>query len=188
MTLTYDIANWMSLVDDSKMLSELSIPGTHDSAAMKRPGFDDERLTTQTRTLREQLEAGVRFLDLRCGYVNKEFGLYHEDTSLHLSFTEARDVCKQFLDDHPTETIIASIKNEYEGSGNDPKVSFPERFLEYVKETPGLWYLENANPRLRQVRKRSCCSADSTKRRDWASMRSTAFLTTRRRRSMARRR
>jgi 1-phosphatidylinositol phosphodiesterase len=154
MALTYDIANWMSLVNDSKMLSELSIPGTHDSAAMKRPGFDSERLTTQTRTLREQLDAGVRFLDLRCGYVDKEFGLYHETTSLHLTFAAARDVCKQFLNDHPRETIIASIKNEYEGRGNDSAVSFQARFQQYVDETPGLWYLDNAIPTLGEVRKK----------------------------------
>ncbi|MEA2236031.1 MAG: 1-phosphatidylinositol phosphodiesterase [Thermoanaerobaculia bacterium] len=152
MPLTYDIADWMSMVDDSKLLSELSIPGTHDSASMMRPGFSDTRLTTQTRTLREQLEDGVRFLDLRCGYVNGRFGLYHEDVSLQLSFTEARDTCRQFLADHPRETIITSIKNEYQGSGNNPRITFQGRFLQYVGETPSLWYLENAIPTLGQVR------------------------------------
>lgn len=153
MTLTYDIANWMSLVPDSKLISELSIPGTHDSAAMKREGFDKPRLTTQARTIREQLENGVRFLDLRIGYVNNEFGLYHEKFSVNLSFASVRDACRQFLDDHPRETIIASIKNEHDGGGN--RLSFRARFLKYVDETPGLWDLRTAAegyPTLGEVR------------------------------------
>ena len=71
--------NWMSGIPDDRYLYEINLPGTHDCVtaycknttdnAVKlfgRPVYDSgEYAKTQSLTLSEQLNAGVRYLDLR---------------------------------------------------------------------------------------------------------------------------
>jgi len=71
--------NWMSGIADDRYIYEINLPGTHDSAtvycknatdnAVKLfgiPVFNSGRFAkTQSLTLSEQLNAGVRYLDLR---------------------------------------------------------------------------------------------------------------------------
>ena len=56
--------NWMSQVDGRVQLRDLSIPGTHDSVS-KYGACPHNISTTQYATITEQLDAGIRFLDLR---------------------------------------------------------------------------------------------------------------------------
>jgi 1-phosphatidylinositol phosphodiesterase len=155
-----DLASWMDSVGGDTKLSELSIPGTHDSASRyidprgrTDPGTSP-RLTTQTDSIREQLDSGIRFLDIRVGYTDNVFRLYHESVSLNLNFGPVRDICSGFLQSHPRETIIMSLKIEEMAptSGNDEKGTFQGRFRQYVEESPKLWYLKNTIPTLRQAR------------------------------------
>lgn len=158
--MPFDISNWMSLVDDSKRLSELSIPGTHDSGARYiDPTIyktrNSPRLTTQTDGIREQLDSGIRFLDIRVGYTKGRFLLYHENAFENLGFADVRNMCSEFLASHPRETIILSLKKEDDApEGDNPKdLTFQGRFNEFVKTSRnGLWYLKNAIPTLKDVR------------------------------------
>jgi len=145
--MTFDIANWMSLVDGAKSLSALSIPASHDSAA--RFG-DDPRLVTQSRPLDQQLEGGILFLDIRAKLQNGVFNIFHEDTFEQINFGEVQDICLRFLAAHSRETIILSLKRE-EGSDDDNN-PFEDRFDQYVALHPSLWYLQSAIPTLGQVR------------------------------------
>ncbi|HEV8239128.1 MAG TPA: phosphatidylinositol-specific phospholipase C [Thermoanaerobaculia bacterium] len=151
-----DLTNWMGAVPGSKKLSELSIPGTHDSGA-KDPQADldltKNRLRTQTRSIAEQLTDGIRFLDIRVGYTNGAFALYHEDVSLGLTFQSVLTTCSNFLTAQPTETIIMSVKKEDDApsSGNPAGKSFQARFSDYATAA-GIFYLQNAIPQLHQVR------------------------------------
>ncbi|RKG74389.1 hypothetical protein D7W79_23035 [Corallococcus exercitus] len=61
-----DPSRWMSTLARQNpviRLKELSIPGTHDSCS--RLGFCKPISTTQYATLEQQLDAGIRFLDVR---------------------------------------------------------------------------------------------------------------------------
>lgn len=58
------LENWMSQVDGRVQLRDLSIPGTHDSVS-KYGACPHNISTTQYATITEQLNAGIRFLDLR---------------------------------------------------------------------------------------------------------------------------
>jgi 1-phosphatidylinositol phosphodiesterase len=149
--MTFDVSKWMSFVEDTRKLSELSIPGTHDSGSREQKSLST-RLTTQTRTIREQLDAGIRFLDIRVRYKDDRFLLYHENSYLNLRFGPVRDICMAFLAEHPRETIVMSLKEESTPTGNTKGVSFESRFAEYVAEHPDLWYLNNVIPTLGQVR------------------------------------
>lgn len=85
--------NWMSAVEDSKKLYEINIPGTHDSAMaycknstnnyVKLMGIplvnSGEYAKTQVLSIGEQLDAGVRFFDLRFGAKKGELRLCHGD-------------------------------------------------------------------------------------------------------------
>lgn len=151
--MTIDTANWMDLVEGSKLLSELSIPGTHDSGS-RTPASQTGRLTTQTRTIAEQLGDGIRFLDIRVGYTNKEFSLYHEDVPVNVTFQSVLQTCKAFLALHPRETIIMSVKpeNGAPSSGNTAGVTFQQRFDAYAAAFPGLFSQGNVIPKLGDVR------------------------------------
>lgn len=107
--------NWMSAVKDGAYLNTLAIPGTHDSGAINRnTNFLAKKLAvTQNWTITEQLENGIRFLDMRLGSKSKnsEFKIRHGLAEFGL-FEKALIEVKDFLDRNPTETIIMSIKHE----------------------------------------------------------------------------
>ena len=56
--------NWMKAVPDDTEVSDLSIPGTHDSCARHGGPIRDLALC-QHLNLGEQFERGIRFIDIR---------------------------------------------------------------------------------------------------------------------------
>ncbi|CAG4908919.1 hypothetical protein R69919_03639 [Paraburkholderia gardini] len=56
-------ADWMSAIDGNRLLSALTLPGSHDTCAWT---VDDRLVRTQHATLDDQLHHGVRVLDIRC--------------------------------------------------------------------------------------------------------------------------
>lgn len=61
------ISNWMSALQDNVSLSQISVP-THDSGATVE--FPSGTAKTQNLTIAEQLNIGVRFLDIRCRHID----------------------------------------------------------------------------------------------------------------------
>ena len=53
--------DWMSRIDDDVALDCLAVPGTHDTMTHRCDGYT----TTQSLSLVEQLDCGVRFVDIR---------------------------------------------------------------------------------------------------------------------------
>lgn len=213
--------NWMSGIPDERYLCEINLPGTHDSAtaycknstgnAVKlfgHPVFNTgEYAKTQSLTLSEQLNAGVRYLDLRLSAkqgelllchgnnekvaaVNKflrflrffdlvsvfgnrketsfpdldaEFYAYEDETcTVKMTCGSALMQIKNFLKEHPSETVIITAKKE-----NGDTEAFLRLFKEQVEtlrteinpstRQPYL-YIENGNgvytkmPALSEVR------------------------------------
>ncbi|TKI91346.1 phosphatidylinositol phosphodiesterase, partial [Bacillus cereus] len=76
--LGYRNPNWMSKLEDTKRISELSIPGTHGSMALHGASFIDENLTrNQTMPLPQQFNAGIRYVDMRVKRVKNSFAMQH---------------------------------------------------------------------------------------------------------------
>jgi 1-phosphatidylinositol phosphodiesterase len=70
--------NWMSYLKDSTKFSQLSIPGTHDTMTAGYGGIVRPYVETQSRGLMTQLNAGVRFIDIRARVVEgKSFSIHH---------------------------------------------------------------------------------------------------------------
>lgn len=108
--------SWMSQLPDNLYVSQVSIPGTHDSAT-KDLSEQKYYSQCQTASLTEQLNAGVRAFDLRPGMNNdKEIQLYHGSSKINMTFKEAMQLFCGWLETHKTEFLIIHL---YEG-GEDP--------------------------------------------------------------------
>ena len=130
-TLLSNVAawEWMSVIRDDTKLTEITIPGTHDSCARKFHNEDPFGVTSgiskcQNLTIREQLDAGVRFLDVRCEVdasshsvktVHGSTDCWNGDDYYYLDYC-FRDVYN-FLAEHPSETVLISIKEDDGGNG-----------------------------------------------------------------------
>jgi len=139
-------ANWMSyLTNNNTLLNQLNIPGTHDSGTydigklMNNDIADKvfklltftwittsqiaEFSKTQKLDITEQLEHGIRYLDIRMMINDKnstEIYISHEDVPCvnlknghyTLKLTDVLDECINFLGKHKLETIIIHLKTD----------------------------------------------------------------------------
>jgi 1-phosphatidylinositol phosphodiesterase len=145
---TYSLNNWMGSLSDNTRLSEISIPGSHDAGARYEPW--PGTAICQNLTIREQLDAGTRFLDIRCRHIDDAFAIHHGSIYQHMNFDDVLENCWAFLNANPTESIILSVKEEYDASNNTN--TFQETFDNYVAKNPGGWYLGATVPELGEVR------------------------------------
>lgn len=60
--LDFELGTWMGGIPDEVLLSDITLPGTHDTCARSNVPF----VRTQYLSVAKQMEAGLRFLDLRC--------------------------------------------------------------------------------------------------------------------------
>lgn len=146
--MNYDLPNWMASVDGTKKLSELSIPGTHNSGA-RYESYAGTAMC-QTLTIDAQLNAGVRYLDIRGRHLNNTFEIYHGSVYQKMNFTDVLNLSANFLINHPTETIIMSIKEEHTSVGNTR--SYEATFDSYVQQNPSLWQLGESVPMIDNMR------------------------------------
>ena len=107
--LGFRMSSWMSKIADDTLLSNLTIPGTHDSAAI---GSLVPYASAQTMSIPQQLNSGIRYFDLRCKEENLILDMYHGPVSLGTTLSQVLILIKGFLAQNPTETIIAQIKDE----------------------------------------------------------------------------
>lgn len=143
-------ADWMADLADARGVAELSIPGTHDSGALLEPFPGSAQ--AQRIAIADQLVAGVRYLDLRCRHYQDSFYIYHGPVDQDQTFDEVLATMTRFLDEHPGETVIVSVKEEAAPSSNTR--SFEATFAAYVARAPDRWYLGDTLPRLGDVRGR----------------------------------
>ena len=152
-------ADWMSNLDDDLKISQINLPGTHDSGTKKVKFLlsDIASAQCQDTTITEQLNNGIRFLDIRLENDGEKLRLVHgtadcksEDGS-NLYLDEVLQNCYDFLDAHPTETIVMSMKKD-DGKAEDAQI---ETYIHnYINANPEYWYLQNGSPVLKDVRKK----------------------------------
>jgi len=161
-----DISKWMKDCNDEKYLTELSIPGTHDSCTFNYrfnpdgigvinfiAGDDPSGLVKcQERSLIEQLERGIRCLDIRGRHINNGLTIHHGVAFLNMTFTQVLEECNTFLNTHPTETILMFLKEEHISEGNNR--SYEDTYTEIVKSNnwQGRIWENSWIPKLGEVR------------------------------------
>ncbi|KAI0109937.1 PLC-like phosphodiesterase [Daldinia grandis] len=148
-----NLSSWMRELRDEYPLSALSIPGTHNSPTchVALPS-----VRCQAVNVREQLENGVRFFDIRVNVStdSSELALVHSAFPIALTgskyFKDMLDVMYSFLDANPSEALIMSVKREGTGKGTDQQLSkiLKERFYGDGKR----WYTEPRIPKISEVR------------------------------------
>ncbi|WP_426476239.1 phosphatidylinositol-specific phospholipase C [Chryseobacterium sp. CBSDS_008] len=147
---TIEMNSWMSGLQDNISLSKISIPGTHDSGARVDAPVVSGTAKTQDLSIAEQLNAGVRFLDIRCRHIDNAFTIHHGAIYQNLNFDDVLNACYTFLNSHPSETIIMSVKEEYDASNTTR--SFEQTFDSYVQKNTSKWDLGSNIPTLGSVR------------------------------------
>lgn len=139
--------SWMTAITDNTNIAALSIPGTHDSGARVEPVAGTAKC--QDLNIADQLEAGIRFLDIRCRHIDNAFAIHHGAIYQNLNFDDVLTTCRSFLSNHPREVIVMCVKEEYDASNNTR--SFEETFNTYVTKY-NIWSLGATVPNLGDVR------------------------------------
>jgi 1-phosphatidylinositol phosphodiesterase len=145
--------NWMDRIDDGTLISEMSIPGTHNSCANCSKWTGMGYVRCQSLSIYEQLMSGVRFLDIRCRHENESFIIYHGIFSLELNFTDVLNDCVTFLTENPSECLILCIREEEDPRNNNGK-SFIETYVHYISQYFEYIYHSDNIPELRKIRKK----------------------------------
>lgn len=145
---------WMAALSDGLLLSQLTIPGTHDSGAVRgdRPIVDDIS-QCQYMTASEQLNAGIRFFDLRLdGNLKVNHGGIDEGTTL-------ADWCTAiglFLAQQPKECVILSIDCTDKTDGSTFQEAVANKLASFSRTnqpTGGFdCFTDNRIPKLGEVR------------------------------------
>lgn len=111
--------SWMSRIPDTVNLNSLSIPGTHDTLTFEL--VDNKVFQCQNHALKTQLQAGLRYLDIRGRLVYNAslgadqepvIGIYHGHVSTGYDFQDVLQTVFAFLDENPSEGIIMRVKEE----------------------------------------------------------------------------
>jgi hypothetical protein len=139
--------DWMKDIPDETKISEMTIPGTHDSCSL----FGICCTRTQTWTLVEQMKAGIRFFDIRLRRINDTLRAYHGFVDQKETFDTILAYAFDFLEKNPTETIMMEVISEY-----DPKnctKSFAQLYDEYTRSyTDKIVPYENKDTVLGKIR------------------------------------
>lgn len=109
-------------------ITSLCIPGTHDSGTAFLENNWTENVVNAVRcqslTIEEQLDWGIRYLDIRVKYAANTFCIVHDgpvarmdyfcvrkdQPEQFLTLTDVLETCRTFLAEHPMECVIMSIK------------------------------------------------------------------------------
>jgi len=147
---------WITWLKDDVRLSELSIPGTHDTMAL----HGGDLAETQKLTLNEQLKSGIRVLDIRCRLVEDVFAIHHGAKFEDVFFGDVLDGVIMFLRNHPYETVLMRVAPEYHADSGRPfdptlyydrfEATFHDRYWEPNK----VWFYKGAsdNPTVKEMR------------------------------------
>lgn len=104
----------------------------------------------QSLTIAEQLNFGIRFLDMRCRKYNNGFTIHHGAFYCNLNFDQVLDETIGFLKQHPTETVLMSVKEEHDAVGN---TKFEDILAGYIQaKGSNYFFTKDEHPRLGDVR------------------------------------
>jgi 1-phosphatidylinositol phosphodiesterase len=133
-----DLPRWMARLDDGAPLSRITIPGTHDSGARfggVAPLVDFVTalwVQCQNWTVTQQLNAGVRFLDVRChAEPDGTLRIHHMFIDERLSLTDILRECVEFLAANPTEALLMRVQQE---ASRLPEPQFVAAFDRHARE------------------------------------------------------
>lgn len=151
----FSLNNWMQNLPDNKYITQVSIPGTHDSGARYDPlggPFTENTAKTQNLTIDQQLNIGIRYLDIRCKIAGESFAIHHGIVYQNLMFGDVINSINNFLTNNPSEFILLSIKKE---DNNDSSSKFEEILQNYITNNLDNFLYHGSNtafPKIQDIR------------------------------------
>ena len=127
-------SQWMKEIPDNIKISELTIPGTHDSCTYQIKGIGkliSYAARTQSWNLEEQMKAGLRYFDIRLRSYNNTLHCFHGPIDLIQTFDSILKTASDFINKNKTETLIMQIVSEYDDKGCSK--SMEQMYEEYTK-------------------------------------------------------
>ncbi|WP_137994347.1 phosphatidylinositol-specific phospholipase C [Streptomyces vilmorinianum] len=151
-----DARAWMGAHGDGTDLRRLTIPGTHDSGAR----FGGAWSECQNTTIAQQLDSGIRFLDVRCRVTGGSFAIHHGASYQNMMFGDVLIACRDFLAAHPSETVLMRVKQEY---SQESDATFRAVFDDYLDRRGwrSLFRIGDTLPLLGEARGRVVLLADN---------------------------
>lgn len=109
--------SWMSGIPDETPAWQLSLPGAHDAATSGIPEGTVQHLAhcTQSYTLAEQFDKGIRFFDIRPGFDGDDLSrmmIMHSTTNTGVSADEALAAITGKVRENPSEFAIIVFRIE----------------------------------------------------------------------------
>ena len=143
--------DWMSRIPDHVSLANITIPGTHNT--MAHHGGD--MAECQAWLLYAQLQAGIRYLDIRCRHYRNGLPIHHGLKYQHADFPMVLRETARFLEEYPSEAVIMRVKKEFQSAENTQ--AFEETFWSCIEEymaSDRLWTDLTSIPKLGDTRGR----------------------------------
>ncbi|APU44451.1 phospholipase [Streptomyces sp. TN58] len=148
--------DWMSGLGDSTALQRMTIPGTHDSGATRGGLY----VACPNTSIAQQLDSGIRFLDVRCRVTGGSFAIHHGSFFQDLMFGDVLVACWNFLAAHPGETVLMRVKQEYSGESDAAFRAVFDDYLDRRGWRP-LFRIADTLPTLGQARGKVVLLADN---------------------------
>ena len=148
---------WMAALRNDLRLSDLTIPGTHET--MSR--FGTYHVRTQSMDLWSQLVSGIRVLDIRCAIVEIRnpteppgafFNIYHGTFYQKANFDEVLRTVVEFLRQNRGETVLMRVKQERTNDPDRFEDVFRRRYWNKDEYKNHFWKWTSGNPTLSEVR------------------------------------
>lgn len=136
---------WMSQIDSDVYLSELSIPGSHESCATIAVPW----VQCQHLSIEDQLNSGIRYFDFRCGVSFGRILLFHGSSPLGFELSNVLAGMYRWLDRSPHEAIMLQIKME---GGTGDESAFEKMLRFEFNDNAKFWALGNKIPKLGAIR------------------------------------
>lgn len=144
--------DWMAGLSDGIHVNDVSIPGTHDTMAWQGTVVLQDIMLTQSMTLRQQLDCGLRYCDIRLGYEGDHFEIYHNFVDTRSSLDDVLNTLKAFFAQHPSEFVVMRMQQEH---GNESVGVLNRLLANYVSrpEYAELFYTGRSfNPTVGELR------------------------------------
>jgi len=140
-------AQWMSRLANNLRVSEINLPGTHDTMSIA----SGDIWQNQTMSLREQLDSGLRVFDMRTRHIDDKLRMHHGMIAQDTYFDDVLKDIDSFLEANPTETVLFRLRSEHTSENNTR--GYTETLDTYLADNGSKrWVPTNSNPTLNEIR------------------------------------
>ncbi|WP_158906781.1 phosphatidylinositol-specific phospholipase C domain-containing protein [Burkholderia sp. L27(2015)] len=159
-----NMQNWMASLEPKQSIAWVSIPGTHESGAIPESVSQSQ---CQYHSIRDQLDLGIRFLDIRLKEdgLDKPLRVVHGPSDQELTFASVLVDVYNFLEQHKTEFVLMNVQKYDEHT----RGAFSTKFDAEVRNNESKWFFEARIPTVGEARGRIVLIRANGKGQAWES-------------------